>query len=180
MSKTLKIILWSLLGVFITTLVICYLTIPETTKHTVDIVIEYINKPLPIIGVSTLAVGLIIYKIISITGIGKKSLKELENEIKAFETSIDEKREEAKEYYEKASKSYQEQKAILSEYSKGIKELYQELINICQTIPNAKIKAYAKVVEDKLNEFNTNCLRKLEEIEEKINGKEESEETING
>lgn len=167
-------------------LVGCYIAIPEQTKNAIDIVMEYVNRPLPIIGVSLLTIGGVIYFIFSKTSFGKKSLNAIRSEFKDFTEETNHKVEVAKEYCEKAEQTKEEIKAILGAYTSEIDNLTNYLVKVCETSPNVKINAIGKEITDKINGIKTTLNEELskidtnikEYVEEKVNVKELKEQIL--
>lgn len=167
-------------------LVGCYIAIPEQTKNAIDIVMEYVNRPLPIVGVSLLTIGCVIYFIFSKTSFGKKSLNAIRSELKDFTEETNHKVEVAKEYYEKAEQTKEEIKAILGAYTSEIDNLTNYLVKVCETSPNVKINAIGKEITDKINGIKTTLNEELskidtnikEYVEEKVNVKELKEQIL--
>ena len=115
-----------------------YILYPDATISLTKRVLNFIStKPLPVIGISILTLFLLILKVISVTGIGNKSLAECKRILKA----ADEKLKEAKEIEELT-------KSELLAFEEQIKEennAYFEKNNnniklICSKIPNKNIK----------------------------------------
>ena len=94
MNKKLKIALWIIFGVLAIAYIICYIVIKEQTLAFTNHVIELVNKPLPIIGVSTVILCLFIYKCVISTRFGKKRLQEYKNELNETKRELAEKEKE--------------------------------------------------------------------------------------
>ena len=60
MKKALKISTYILIVCGIVALGLCYIIIPDRTKSAIDIVVEYLNKPLGIAFGSTITLGLVL------------------------------------------------------------------------------------------------------------------------
>ena len=131
MNKKIKTIIFiSILGVLGIVYGVFYILNPENTKKVTESVFDYVcNKPLPVIGISILALGFITLRVIQVTGIGKKSLSECRKELK-----------EAREQREKSH-------AELLEFEEKFDQKLDKLENdnndkmrqICMTIPNKKV-----------------------------------------
>ena len=168
MKKFVKIFLFVLFLLGIAALVVCYIVIPEQTKNAVDIVVDYVNRPLPIAGVSILTIGGVAYTIFSKTSFGKKQLNAIRKEFTELNGSFIEYKNGAEEYYNMALKTKEEVKAILSAYTSEIDNLTDKLVKVCETSPNKRINAIAKEITDKTNEIKTTLNTELEKIDSNI------------
>lgn len=136
--KVIKIILICLaiaLGIAFTVL---YIVNPDQAKSILDSVIDYVNRPLPVAGVSIGLFGSIILKILSTTTYGRKNVAD------------------AKAQYEedssKAKAEYELYKTELKETVSGMKEV---ILKICETSPNKKIKEIGVSYEEECKEVVT-------------------------
>lgn len=125
MKKALKIICFSLLACLIIATIVCYIAIPTQTKETINYVWELLNKPLPIVGVTTVAVLFFIWKLVFRTRFGKSALDKVE---KTYKEKYDELLKE-KESIEKEKEENKEE----------IKEMKECIIYLCSLIPNKKV-----------------------------------------
>lgn len=156
MSKTKKI----LLAIFIP-LIACiviagfvlYVLYPLETKQIAYQVWDWLNAPLPLIGISALALIIIVWKVIASTSFGKKKYKELK---KDYET--------LKVEYEKKTKMLETWNGHLENYYKGTQDnidyLYGVIIEICKATPNKNVKQigeklYGEEREETLNSETT-------------------------
>ena len=133
--KVVKIILICLaiaLGIAFTVL---YIVNPEQAKSILDTIMDYANRPLPIIGVSLGLFGGILFKVFSMTIYGKRNVLAAKAEYKE---------ESSKLKYE-----YETYKKELDDTVSGIKEV---ICDICKTSPNKKIKAIGSSYAEKNKE----------------------------
>lgn len=133
--KVVKIVLICLavaLGIAFTVL---YIVNPEQAKSILDTIMDYANRPLPIIGGSLGLFGYILFKIFSMTIYGKRNVLAAKAEYKE---------ESSKLKYE-----VETYKKELSDTVSGIKEVICE---ICETSPNKKIKAIGSSYAEKNKE----------------------------
>ena len=149
-------------------LITCYIVIPNETKLAMDIVVDYLNKPLPIIGLSILTLGGIAITIVSRTSFGKKVLINFRKELDSYKDTYQKCENKALEYKDLAQKKYEETKAILVAYSTEIDNLSDTLIKVCETSPNAKIKVIAQELKDKVDNTKVELGTKLNEIEQDL------------
>lgn len=123
---------------------------PEETKAFNDILIDYVNKPLPVVGVSLVVVSKLVFTLFARTSWGKSQIK-----------AVNEKLEETKSSVDSKIKLLEEEKALLIQELETYKA---SLIGVLEQIPNKK-------VQEKLSELSQG---KVEEVKN-----EEREETIN-
>lgn len=123
---------------------------PEETKAFNDILIDYVNKPLPVVGVSLVVVAKLVLTLFVRTSWGKSQIK-----------AVNEKLEETKSSVDSKIKSLEEEKERLIQELETYKA---SLIGVLSQIPNKK-------VQEKLSELSQG---KVEEVKN-----EEREETIN-
>ena len=142
-KKVIKYVLLGLLLCGIITLVIFYIVKTKDTSTFINNVWAFLNKPLPIVGVTTLAVLLFLWKVIISTNYGKKKLQELERE----------KQEIIKEKNDFINKANGELQKCYSE----IANLRHELANACNLSTNQKIKELGKGIEYGKESSNINA-----------------------
>lgn len=162
-----KIILITLVVLFVA-VGVCYLVVPDWTKSTIDIVVEWFNKPLPIIGVSITALCLVGYKFLSYTSIGKSALNKLENDIKNAKEKALEYKKEAEEIKKETEIAINEQKAFIKAQSTEIDTLKEYIIKLCATIPNAKVNALGIDMDNAYNGVKQELKVALEDKENKL------------
>ena len=153
MKKFLKIFSIIFVLVFITFIVVCAFVIPEQTKNTFDIIVDYINKPLPIIGISILSLGIVIFTIISKLGLGKKKVNQIEKDFNELKTYVNECLESSEEQIKNATLLKEYIEAFVKAHSSELDYFINELIKACKTSPNAKIKAIGEEIEQHLEEL---------------------------
>ena len=163
MKKFIKWFLFSLLVSGGLALAICYMVIPERTKCAIDILIGYLNTPLGIVGGTTITLGLVAYVIV-------KTLYEhykhsIRNDLEEGKSFVEKQRKQAQDYYENALKEKQEISDILGAYSKEIDNLKDNLLLLCDTIPNAKVKALGENIKSDSDRLKTELKEQLESNE---------------
>ena len=144
-----KFVKWFLFGLFLCgciALVVCYMVIPERTKGAIDIVIEYLNTPIGIIGGTTITLGfvgfMVVKTLLKIKGDNFK--KQLEEIKKAYE----EKLALVKEYKEQGDKAYEYAKGLVACVHGRMDYIEKELIAMCQVIPNKKVNELGEKIEN--------------------------------
>ena len=162
--KAIKVILLVALVIGGIALVVCFIVKPDETKELLNYVMDHLNKPLPIIGVSILTLWYAISSVISRSSIGKKSLTKITKDFDELKEETKHNEELAQEYYEKCLKKDDELKVILNSYSSSVDTLKEYVVKVCQTSPNAKIKALSKDILGDIKEIDTNMKNELEQI----------------
>ena len=125
MKKALKIIGISLLACCLVAAIVLYAIFPTQTKDVLTNIWAILNTPLPIVGVTTVAVLLFVWQIVIRTNYGKKALANIKEEyqakyeqLKAEKDALEKEREENKEQIE------------------NMKEC---IVKLCALIPNKKV-----------------------------------------
>lgn len=140
MKKALKIICLSLVGVALVVAIIGYIFWKEQTIQVFDLIVDYINRPLPIVGVSSIIVAAFLYKCFVSTKYGKKALNELLNEKdKAFE--------ELEQKKELLNKKEEEIKALVNAHQSEIDYIKNYLVEFCKLSNNVKVKELGEKLE---------------------------------
>ena len=140
MKKALKIICLSLIGVALVVAIIGYIFWKEQTIQVFDLIVDYINRPLPIVGVSSIIVAAFLYKCFVSTKYGKKALNELLNEKdKAFE--------ELEQKKELLNQKEEEIKALVNAHQSEIDYIKNYLVEFCKLSNNVKVKELGEKLE---------------------------------
>ena len=134
MNKTLKIILFCLLAALVVGCFIFAIVDPVLFKKCLDYLIEIINKPLPIIGITTGTLLIFIWRLIVSTNYGKAKIKSYDEKLCEIENAKD-------KLIETANAKIEELK------SENVK-LRGRLVEICSLSANKKIKNYGKGLEN--------------------------------
>lgn len=130
-KKVRDIIIFSVLGVLGVVYAVLYILYPENTKTISASVFDYIcEKPLPVIGISILTLGLLILKIISVTGFGNKSLKECKEHLAESKKENEKIHEELLAFEEHFNEKLE---SFVEQHKENMKQ-------ICSNIPNKKVK----------------------------------------
>lgn len=193
MKKFIKWFIFWLLVLGGMALAICYVAIPQETKSAMDIVIGYLNTPLGIAGGTTITIGLVVGVIIKVVyDRYRDNIHEDLIKAQAFASSEKEKAEQ----YKDTLVEYKEQVTeMLNGYSQRIDYLTSQIIEVCETSPNAKVKALGEKIKngsselkteikDNLEKLNNDFVSamnekvKLEELENKINSLTEQLERL--
>ena len=127
-------------------LAICYIVIPEQTKSAADIVIGYLNTPIGIAGGTTITLGLVVGVILKLVyDRYKDNVRKDFTEAKFYAET---QKEQAKGYYELAVQEREQIRDILISYDKRIDDLLDKVCQVCETSPNAKVKALANTIRE--------------------------------
>lgn len=172
MKKALKISTYCLIVSGIIAIGLCYIIIPERTKSAFDIVVEYLNRPLGVAFGTTITLGLVIGVVLKLVwDRHKSSIKQDISDYKQFIAQEKSKLEKSKLELESKENDI---KALLSNYSTRIDNLTELIVKVCETSPNAKIKAIGVEIKTSQNEIKHD-LEQKQELIEKYNDKELTE-----
>lgn len=140
MNKKVKIALWCLFAIVSIAVLVLYIVFPGQTTYYFNCVKDFINKPLPIVGISLSVIMIFVYKVVVSTRFGQKKLAEykekldlLHNEYDEFKAHMDEKTIETKEYIE--------------ELKEIIRNTQEQLNKACELSKNVKIKGLVNYEE---------------------------------
>lgn len=125
MKKALKIIGIVLLTLLFIAAIVLYAIFPTQTKDVLTNIWAILNTPLPIVGVTTIAVLFFVWQVIVRTNYGKKAIANIKEEyqkrydqLKAEKDALEKEREENKEQ---------------------IKDMKKCIVELCALIPNKKV-----------------------------------------
>lgn len=117
---------------------VLYIVFPEKTEYYFNCVKDFINRPLPIVGVSIAIIGHFIYKIILMTKFGEKKITELRNQDESLKEELLQTKEELKKAKEEIEK--------VSEFAIETQKKLQQGFSLSS---NVKIKSLIKKEEEK-------------------------------
>lgn len=127
--------------------VVCYSLFPQETKLVLDLIVDYVNRPLPIVGISLATLFVFIYMIYSKTSFGKKSLLELESKIDKAKIEY----EKTKNFVEKVNNNViaheNEINIVVNGLTSKVDYLVESIVKVAKTSPNAKINALGEEIE---------------------------------
>lgn len=151
MKKALKYIAIGLVLALAVFSVVAYILWKDQTTYIFECIIDFINKPLPIIGVSIAIIGIFVFKCFVASKYGKKALKEYQKALDETKQEFANKEEELKEF-----KIYLQ--AELEKYGlkqDKIKEILEKSLEMSK---NIKLKALANELKgETYGEEETNC-----------------------
>jgi hypothetical protein len=173
MKKAIKPILITLVVLCVVAFVVCNFVMPTETKAFLENVIVLAKQPLPIIGISIITFGGVVFTFLSRTSWGKKALKDLEEKVNGLVAKAKAYEEEAKSCADEMRSTSEETKLILAEYKSELDTFAEQLAVACETSPNAKIREYAKTIRTKKEEIDTLYAEKknnlAKSVDERIN-----------
>lgn len=143
LNKGLKVVIWVLVGIVILGAIadlICLKVMPNETKQFNDILVEYANRPLPVIGVSLVVVGLFLLKLFASTSFGKSQIALIKEQVATNNENTQ----------ELVNTLIQENSALKEQLSAKEHELEiwkEQLIEILKLIPNAKVQNALKEID---------------------------------
>lgn len=195
MKKALKISTYILIVCGIVALGLCYIIIPERTKAAADIIVEYLNKPLGIAFGSTITLGLVLGIIFKLLWNAHRD--SVKKDIKDYKVFIEQEKKKLELSKKELEIKESEIKTILGTYSTYIDKLTDLVVKVCETSPNAKIKAIGEEVKGVKVELSQeleqkkeivakysddqikSLLDKVNELEKVVKTYEQREETTN-
>ena len=151
MKKALKISLFVLLALTGIFSIVAYILWKEQTTYIFECIIDFINRPLPIIGVSIAIIGAFVFKCFIASKYGKKALAEYQ---KALDECKAELKDKEIEIGNGLKEIYTEFKELGIEQDK-IKEVLEKSLEMSK---NIKIQALANELKgETYGEEETNC-----------------------
>lgn len=133
-KKVISIVLICLLIAFGIYVLVSFIINKDGTMYWINYIIDLFNKPLPIVGLTTSAVLLFVWKVVITTNYGKAKLHE-------YDLKRQELEKEHKEFVNDANSKINE---LINENQ----ELRNELIKVCALSTNKKINEFGKVLEN--------------------------------
>ena len=132
MKKALKIIGISLLALLGIALVVLYIIFPTDTKNALSYFWQMLNTPLPIVGITTVALLVFIWNVVVFIRKNqpRKELSVLRKEHEDYKNDSEKEKEKLKKQNDNLLRKNKELKGFI--------------IHICELSPNKKIKDYGK------------------------------------
>lgn len=100
---------------------------------------NWLNQPLPVVGVSTIFIGLFVWRIFASTSLGKKQIRKLNEGFDKVRTEQANARDEEKKFEDNI-------KLLIAEKDAEIKQLKEIIKQLCNALPNKKAKAIGEKV----------------------------------
>lgn len=136
MSKTKKVLLavgLSLIGLIFVAIGVLYINFPQETKNFVMTAWDWLNRPLPVVGFSTLFIIVFLWRVFAGSSFGKKQINKFEKESEETKKQFD----ALKEEYEKRIQDYRD---LLMQYENELNTTKNYVKSICDNSRNVKIK----------------------------------------
>lgn len=132
MKKKIKyIVISSVLAILGIVYAVFYILYPEATKSTTALVFDYIcSKPLPVIGITILALTIAVIRIIAVTSVGRKALAECRKDLEEAKKDRESAKQELLEFKQKIENEIADFKANHSD----------KMREICSNIPNKNVR----------------------------------------
>ena len=172
MKKALKISTYCLLVSIIIAIGLCYIIIPERTKWAFDIVVDYLNRPLGVAFGTTITLGLVI--LIVLKAVWDRYKDSIKQDISGFTQYVESEKAKLDLAKKELESKESDIKALLSNYSARIDNLTELIVKVCETSPNAKIKAIGVEIKTTQNEIKHD-LEQKQDLIEKYSDKELTE-----
>ena len=147
-KRFLKVFICVILFLGLVALLTCYCVMPERTKDAVDIVIEYINRPLPIVGISLATLFVFIYTIYSKTSFGKAQINQAKAQVKELEQEINKYKTYIYEIENKVVDYENEINIVVNGANQRIDFLCDKIVELCEKVPNAKVNALGNEIKE--------------------------------
>ena len=140
MKKALKIIVISLFVALAIFSVVAYILWKDQTTYIFECIIDFINRPLPIIGVSIAIIGLFVFKCFVATRYGKKAINEYKEENRVLKEQIEQIKNDTAYTLENQNLAI---KKILDDHQ----ELKEVVLKSLELSKNIKVKELAKTLK---------------------------------
>ena len=117
--------------------VICYFVIPTQFKDAIAIAWDWLNQPLPIVGISTIMVLFFAFKVFASSSFGKKQIKKIKEELARAKQEQEESKKELEELKQEILDICRDYKTNSDKEEENRQAFFEEL---CRLIPNKKVK----------------------------------------
>ena len=131
-EKVLSIILICLLVAIGIAVAVLYIIMPDVVKDGFEYVVDLLNKPLPIVGLTTSAVLIFLWQVIVRVRFGKGAIAKYDQKCQENTEMILEEKNNIKNEREENAKERKENREMIN-------ELRNQLVEVCKTSPNIKI-----------------------------------------
>lgn len=150
MSKSKKAIIVTLICVIITLLVtlgVFYFVFPTDTVTFLKAAWNFLNKPLPIVGVSLLMIFFFVWRMFAVSSYGKKQISEFQRRTDAISDQF-------KMLLKDYENRLESQRELISIYEQKLKRIEDFTLYICELSRNDRIKKLGKSYIEKLEGEN--------------------------
>ena len=140
-KKTWLIVGISILSVLAVGGVIFWLLYPELVAQWANVAWDWLNAPLPVVGISVLIMGMFIIKLVSMTSWGKAQVAKLKAKYEDFKSQVGIE-------LDLKQTTIDEQKAELEEMRTKYEYLKNQFIALCEIIKNKKVNELGEKVKN--------------------------------
>lgn len=132
-NKILTIVGLCLFALLTIAALICFHFWPNQTKTYIMTAWDWLNKPLPVVGVSTLFICILIWRVFASTSFGKKQINLFKKNAEETQHQF----ESLKAEYETKIRDFE---TIIENYQIELNKYREGGAEVCKTIPNKKVK----------------------------------------
>lgn len=132
-KKSLLIIGAILFVLLVVAFVVCFHFWPDQTKTYIMTAWDWLNKPLPVVGVSTLFICILIWRVFASTSFGKKQVNLFKKNAEETQRQF----ESLKAEYETKIRDFE---TVIENYQNELNKYREGGAEVCKTIPNKKVK----------------------------------------
>lgn len=136
-KKILTITLVVVISLLVVACVVCYFVIPTQFKDAIAIAWDWLNQPLPIVGISTIMVLFFAFKIFASSSFGKKQIKKINEELARAKQEQEESKNELEKLKQEILDICRDYKTNSDKEEENRQAFFEEL---CRLIPNKKVK----------------------------------------
>ena len=131
-NKKVKIALITICLLLLATVIGLCIAFPTQAKQYANTAWDWLNKPLPVVGVSTIILGIFLIKLFAMTSLGKKQINE-------FKRAAANTAESVKVYIDYCNKVIQELRTKIEEMEEHDRERDEFIAKVVALVPNKKI-----------------------------------------
>lgn len=139
-DKVLWIIFICLFVALCTAIAVLYAINPDMVKEWFEYIIDLLNRPLPIVGITSAAVLIFLWQVIVRVRFGKSALNQYEQKYQDNRAMILEEKQNIAEERKEIAQERKDNRAMIG-------ELRNQLVEVCKTIPNLKVNELGKKIE---------------------------------
>lgn len=151
-KKILTIALVVVISLLVVACVVCYFVIPTQFKDAIAIAWDWLNQPLPIVGISTIMVLFFAFKVFASSSFGKKQIKKINEEFARVKQESESSKQELETFKQNLLDMFKEFTKDKDSEIEKLKEFNQEL---CKLLPNKKVKELGEKVYGKETDSST-------------------------
>ena len=126
---------------------VLYVIYPTETKHYAKIAWDWLNYPLPVVGVSVLVITTLLWKIFINSSFGKKQINEFKRKAQETNDNFD-------NLLKQTNKEKAELIEIINQYRKELDSYKEYIARICEAIPNKQVKLIGAELNERKETVN--------------------------